>query len=327
MKVAITGASGFIGKNLCTYLQNLNYEIVPIIRTEPKNGFFTETLKIEPVIADVRDYPALLESFTGVDAVIHLAALFNNPENSLKDYEEINVEGTRNTITAAHAAGVKKIIYCSTIGVAIDSGQTPYNEDSPYAFPESDKYESTKYKAERLVLELHEKENIPVTVIRPAQVYGPGDTSKVKFYKMVQKGVMINPSRTMKHLIYIDDLCEAFHLTLQSNITDGEVIIIGERSATPLKEMIRISAEKLNVPQPKFYIPQRPMLLMAGTVEALCGWAKIKPPIFKRSMDFFVRSVELDVSKAKDVLGFSSRTNAKQGIDKTIEWYKSQGLL
>ena len=98
--------------------------------------------------------------------------------------------------------------------------------------------------ADRLALATKEH-GLKVVVIRPAQVYGPGDKGKAKFYRMVKKGIIANPGKTKKHLIYIDDLCRAFELAAVNRETAGEILIIGGKQAITLKEYIRLVADTL----------------------------------------------------------------------------------
>ena len=96
---------------------------------------------------------------------------------------------------AAISNSVKKVIHCSTVGVAVGEGQMPFSEITPYSPPAWDKYETTKCDGEKLALEYNGNLGFKVTVLRPAQVYGPGDVSKAKFYRLVKKGIIINPGK------------------------------------------------------------------------------------------------------------------------------------
>lgn len=325
MRIAITGASGFIGYNLSRYLTNKGYSVVAFVRNPDNMAHLANDIEI--VKGDVTNPESLLKAFEKVDVVIHLAALFNHPEASWDDYNAVNVTGTINVLNAAKNAGVKKVIHCSTVGVASGTGNMPYNESTEYSAPEWDKYETTKCKGEQAALEFHRKQDYPVVVIRPAQPFGPGDKSKTKFYKMVRKGIIVNPGNTYKHLIYIDDLCRAFELAITEEKAIGEVVIIAGKEATLLKDLIKIAAKELNVPAPKIIIPATLMTLLCTITEKVCNLIKIKPVLFRRSMDFFTKSVEFDVTKAKTTLGFESTTEVSDGVVETIKYYKQEGLL
>lgn len=326
MKITITGASGFIGKNLSTYLHKGGHEVVALIRSKEKEKFF-EKMGILTNIGDVTEQDSLNRTFIGTDLVIHLAALFNNPEASWEEYRRVNVEGTRNVLTAALKSGVKRVVHCSTVGVATRSGGPPYSEETSYSPPKWDKYEVTKCEGEKLALAFHKEHGLQVVVIRPAQVYGPGDKSKAKFYRMVKKGVIANPGKTKKHLIFIHDLCQAFEMAAVNRKAAGEILIIGGRKAITLREYVSMVADELEVSFPKLILPATPITWLCALTEFISNIIKIKPPLFRRSMDFFTKSVEFDVSKAQNLLGFQSQYEVKNGISITAAWYKKKGLL
>jgi nucleoside-diphosphate-sugar epimerase len=127
-------------------------------------------------IGDVTDRQFLQSVFKEVQVVFHLAALFNNPESSWDDYYRVNVTGTQTVLRVAKECEVLRVVHCSTVGVSAGDGIHASSEDAPYSPPENDKYEKTKCEGEKVALEFHRREGLPVVVIRPAQVYGPGDT-------------------------------------------------------------------------------------------------------------------------------------------------------
>jgi nucleoside-diphosphate-sugar epimerase len=325
MKVAITGASGFIGSNMCRYFNDAGYQVLPFDRSQRKTG--SKELKLDYKVWDVTDRGPINDIFKDVDVVIHLAALFNNPECSWDDYHRVNVEGTRNVLEAAKRCGVSKVLHTSTVGVAQEYGDPPYSEDTPYSPPLNDKYETTKCEGEKLALEFHRKEGLPIVVIRPAQVYGPGDIRKAKFYRMVRKGMMINPGNTLKHLIFVEDLCRAYELAIQNEDAVGEILIIGNEKPIKLRELAILISRELGVKPPRIAFPATPFTWLFTITENLCNLLRIKPPLFRRSMDFFTKSVEFDVSKAQRILGFKAETEVKTGVSKTTAWYIENELL
>jgi len=327
MKIAVTGATGFIGSNLCVHLQKAGHEVVAAARNlEKARAILPPNIQVVPV--DLKDQDSLEQAFSGCQGVMHLAALFNNPDSSWDEYRDTNIKAVERVILAARAAGVKRVVHCSTVGVAVGKGAPPYDEESPYNPPNWDKYETTKCEGEKVALSCAGRPGSPeIVVIRPAQVYGPGDLSKAKFYKMVQKGILIHPGNTLKHLVYIDDLSEAFLLAMQKEGVDGEVFTIAGNTVTPLKDLIHIVGRALSVQNPKFYIPSTPVLALATVVEALFNAIGKKPPIFRRSMDFFRKSVSFSSRKARNVLGFQARVSVDEGVMATAQWYRKRKLI
>jgi len=326
LKIAVTGASGFIGSRLSRYLHERGHDTVALVRS-PEKAQPLRKLGVAARICDIANRESLKEAFKDVQIVIHLAALFNHPEASWKEYDGVNVQGTKNVVEIAMQSGVQRVVHCSTGGVVTGSGNLPYSEQTPYSVPAWDKYETTKMEGEKVALDFHRDHGLEVVVIRPTQPYGPGDVSKAKFYRMVKKGIIANPGKTKKHLIYIDDLCRAFEMTALSPHIKGEIFIIGGQTSIELKNLIRIVANQLEVPFPKIILPATPVKWLCSITEYICNLLNMKPLLYRRSMDFFTKSVEFDVTKAQNILGFQSQIDVREGVSKTAAWYKATGLL
>jgi len=307
-------------------LHKRGHGVVALVRSPEKVQALADA-GIRTKVCDVTDPDSLRSAFRGVDGVFHLAALFNCPEASMDDYRSVNVGGTRNVLEAALACNVKRVVHCSTVGVAVSNGNPPFCEATPYSPPSWDKYETTKCEAEQLALDFERRTRLPVVVIRPAQVYGPGDRGKVKFYRMVKKGMIVNPGGTRKHLIFIDDLCRAFELAMEKDGITGEIFIIAGDKPIALVDLVAIVARALGVPRPKVILPALAMTGLCIVTEAICNLIKIRPLLFRRSMDFFTRSVEMNGQKAKRSLGFQNHVDVEAGVARTLGWYKESGLI
>jgi nucleoside-diphosphate-sugar epimerase len=325
-RFAVTGAGGFIGKNLAHRLMDSSHSVVAIVRDRDQARSLEQrgaTIRI----ADIRDLQQVQKAVRGVDGIFHLAALFNHPDKTWDDYREVNIQGVLNVLEAAKNEGVDRVVHCSTVGVATEAHPPPYSETTPYSPQPNDKYETTKCEGEQAARRYAEQHGLSLVIIRPAQVYGPGNFSKVKFYKMVEKGVIVSPGTTRKHMIYIDDLCHAFEAAMTSQAANGQIFLIAGEGPTALKDVVSLAAKTLDVPEPRIKIPAKPVTLAFGAVETLCNMIGIKPIVFRRSMDFFTKSIECDTGKAESVLGFRAQVPVAEGIRSTIDWYRSEGLL
>jgi nucleoside-diphosphate-sugar epimerase len=326
MRFAITGAAGFVGSRLSSFLLSEGHSVVAISR-EIGSCDDLQQEGAEFRVADVRIPEQIDQALEGVDGVYHIAALFNHPDRTWDDFRDVNVTGTVNVLRAAKRAGAKKVVHCSTVGVATEASPPPYNEIVPYSPQPNDKYEVSKAEGEIAALKFAAQNDLRLTVVRPAQIYGPGDSSKAKFYKLIKKGVIVNPGRTKKHLIYIDDLCKAFLMAMTSDQSDGEVFLIAGKRPVDLKDLIDIAARTLDVSPPKVKLPAKPVVLACAVVENLCNMLRVKPVVFRRSMDFFVKSVECDTSKSSEMLGFQSEVGVKDGIRYTVDWLRENQLI
>jgi nucleoside-diphosphate-sugar epimerase len=120
---------------------------------------------------------------------------------------------------------------------------------------------------------------------------------------------------------------EAFHLAMLKEGISGEVFTIAGNSVTPLKDLILIVGGALGVQKPKIYIPSTPIVVLATVVEIVFNTIGKKPPIFRRSMDFFRKSVHFNPQKAQSLLGFQSSTPVHEGVKATADWYKEKDLI
>jgi len=256
-RFAVTGAGGFIGGRLVRRLLDGGHEVVAIV-SRPEQAGSLEARGAEVHVADVRDSLQVLKAVRGSTGVFHLAALYNHPDRSWDDYRAVNVQGTLNVLDAAKRAGVNRTVHCSTVGVATEVGP-PYSEETPYSPQPDDKYHVTKCEAEQAARAFAEEHSVSLSIIRPAQVYGPGDRSKAKFYRLVKKGIIVNPGNTRKHLIYIDDLCRAFELAMISPNADGQIFLIAGGQSIALKDLISMVARILQVQEPRLLVPAKPV--------------------------------------------------------------------
>ena len=140
---AVTGANGFVGRQLVQYLASKDYNVVAVVRDSVRASIPPDP-RIDIRQADVRDLPALKSAFRQVNGVFHLAALFNRSQYSWQDYRDVNVDGTINVLKAAMSNEVFRVVHCSTVGVATEAHPPPYTEATPYSPQAGDKYEVTK---------------------------------------------------------------------------------------------------------------------------------------------------------------------------------------
>lgn len=327
MRVFVTGATGFIGQNLANTLANRGYQVKALVRSTEKAASILDSSKIKLIEGDITDPNCLQKAIEPGDTVIHLAARFNDPAASYELYRETNVVGTENLLQASLHKGVRRFIHCSTIGVAINSGHPPFDEDSPYSPDPNDYYEVTKCEGEQLVLDYYRREGFPVVVLRPTQPFGPGDLKKVRFYNLVRKGVVIGDGKVPKHLIYIDDLVNGFELAMHKNGIDGEIFILGGEPVIHLKDLIEWAAQEMGVKPPRIRIPAGPVHLLTAAVEQVCKPLNIDPPLYKSRLDFFIKGYYFRTDKAKNILGFTPHIHIREGIGHTVRWYRENGLV
>ncbi len=324
-KVLITGGTGFTGSHLAKRLLEKGQDVAVLARPT-SNTLSLKEMGARVVVGDIRNKGDVDGSVRDADIVFHIAAAFRQAGLSDKVYRDVNVGGTRNVLEAAAGYGVKKIVHCSTIGVhgGVD---VPVDEGGP--FRPSDIYQETKLEAELLAMRYFKERDIPLVVIRPCGIYGPGDMRFLKLFRAIARGrfVMIGDGKTLWHPVYIDDLICGFELAAQKEGVSGEVFIIGGDRFLSLNELVSKIASALEVPSPRWHIPAAPVRMAAAACEGLFGIFGAEPPIYRRRVDFFTKSRAFDISKAGKMLGYRPAYDIDRGIRLTAQWYRERKLL
>ena len=328
MNILITGGTGFIGSRLAiTCLER--GDIVRIYgqentEAEKANARHLRDKGAEIILGSMTDLNMVSRAVKDIDIVFHLAAAQHEANISDQVFHDVNVSGTRNIIEASLKAGVKRFVHGSTIGVyGIVDG--PIDEATPCR-PENI-YGITKLEGEKLALSF--RNQLPVTVIRIPEVYGPGDRRLLKLFKMIQKNrfFMIGNGKNLHHLIYIDDLIQSFFLAAEKEEAVGEVFLLAGERPVSTNVMVETIAEHLATKGFLFRVPFGPLYLMAATMEFVLRPMGIQPPLHRRRMDFFKKNFELSWKKAADILGYHPNVGFSEGILETARWYVSMGLI
>ena len=321
--VAVTGGGGFTGSALVGRLLAEGYRVKALVRE-------TSQLKpdenLEIIVGRLEDVGALGRLVAGVDTVFHIAAMFRT-EGSLDEFLKVNYDGTLALLEQAKAAGVRRFVYCSTIGVHGSVSDIPSDEESP--FGPMDYYQETKLKAELACRAPGAAEGIEMVVIRPCSIYGPGDVRLLKMFRMVQKGVFlfVGDGRPNFHPVYIDDLVEGFMLAMTTPQAAGEVFIIGAQDYVPLREFVGTAARTVGSDPPKRHIPFGIMDVAARICEAVFIPLGISPPLHRRRLSFFSSNRSFSIEKARRMLGYQPKVDLAEGFKRTVQWYYDQGLL
>jgi dihydroflavonol-4-reductase len=323
-KVLVTGGKGFLGQHIVRYLCERG-DSVRIMARSSVNGSSIPTTDI--VYGDIRDREAVEIAVEGVDAVIHLVSNFRKGGSDKKEAYAVNVAGTQNILEACLKFNVKKLVHCSTIGVHGDVKEIPANEETPYN--PGDLYQETKLIAEQKVWEFYRQTKLPISVVRPISMLGPGDERMLKLFRMIKKGrfIMVGDGKAFFQPAYIDDVVQGFMLCLDKEQSIGEAFIIGSDQYLPLKELVQIIADELGVPYPKIRIPLSPVLGLARVTESIFVPLGLEPPLHMRRVSFFQNNRAFQIDKARMILGYKPTIDLREGIRRTISWYEQQGWL
>lgn len=324
-KILVTGATGFTGEHLCRRLVKNGERVVAFVRPSSR----IETLKkigVECREVDIERVESVQDNFSGVSKIYHIAAAYRTEHSNRDEFRLVNVEATRNLLEVAMKAKVERFVHCSTVGVQGEINDPPADEE--YRFEPGDHYQESKLEGELLARRYFQL-GLPVTVVRPVGIYGPGDTRFLKLFRPINKGhfVMIGSGKVLYHMTYIDDLIQGFILAGREPQAIGNVFTIAGRQYTTLRELVNIIADVLNKPHPKWRIPYYPVYLASVICEKICRFSGINPPLYPRRVEFFSLDRAFSIGKAKQLLGYHPKVELEEGIYRTATWYREQGLI
>ena len=326
MRIALTGATGYTGGRLLTALRRRGDEVSVLAREGADLGPLREA-GARIVAGDLSDRGGLDRLVEGADAVLHVAAVYRTAGHPDRYYREVNVSGTERLLEAALAAGVKRFVHTSTVGVHGHVARPPADEDSPIA--PGDVYQATKAEAEALAAQFGRERGLPVTVVRPGAIYGPGETRLLKLFRAIARGryAIVGSGRSFYHPVYIDDLVAGFLLALERPEAAGERFIVAGPQYVSQAELADLIARHTDGRVFPLHVPAAPLRLAGAVCEAICVPLGIEPPIHRRRVEFWTKSRAFSIEKARRVLGYRPAVDIEEGIARTAAWYRQAGWL
>ena len=324
--VLITGAGGFTGLALARSLVARGYRVRGLVRS---NGAAElRAAGVDVIEGDIRNEAVVREAVAGIDLVYHLAAVFRRAGVPDSEYRSVHVDATRLLLEASAAAGVSRVVHCSTVGVHGDVGRDqPATEDAP--LHPGDIYQQTKLEGEMMARETARRVGMPLTVVRPGPIYGPADR---RLYKLIggiarRRFRLLGDGTPHFQMVYVDDLNEGLRLAGESDQAVGRTYIITGDEAPTLEELVVQIAQTADVPPPKFKFPVWPFYALGAACEAICVPLGIEPPIFRRRVSFFTSNRWFDTSRARRELGYAPKVSLRQGLTRTLDSYHRLGWI
>ncbi len=328
MRMLVTGGTGFIGRNLCLRGIDEGWQVrsLALERTdaEEANRSVLEQSGVDIVIGSVEDRDLVRSACADTDIVFHLAAIQHEMNVPDSRFEAVNIVGTKTVLEAAAKAGVSRLVHGSTIDVY---GWAKGTLTEHSACVPDNIYGRTKLEGERLALEFDG--GPAITAIRIPETYGPGDRRLLKLFKAIGAGTffMIGSGANVHHPIYIDDLVEGLIAAATRPEATGELFLLAGREPVMTKEMAAHIARSLGVAGPRIHVPLAPFTLLALLLETTLRPMGIQPPIHRRRLNFFRKSVTLDDTKARKLLDFEPAVDFAEGARRTAAWYQETELL
>lgn len=325
--VLVTGATGFTGSVLVRKLCAAGLSVRAIARPSSRIAHL-EDLKIAWYRGDVFDEKTVTEAMEGVEYVFHVAAAFREAKHGDAFYHNVHVVSTQMLAREAlRNPQFKRFIHTSTMGVHGHIENPPANENSP--FSPGDVYQRTKLEGELWIREFAAANRLPLAVIRPTGIYGPGDKRLFKVFKMASRPVfpILGHGRCLYHLIHVEDLTDIMILAATHPVALGEVFLAGNPEPIALERMARIIAECFGRTLHVVRLPVWPFFLLGAACEAICKPFGIEPPIYRRRVAFYTKDRAFDTRKLREKLGYACRYSNEEGLRQTARWYLEHGWI
>jgi nucleoside-diphosphate-sugar epimerase len=324
LRVLVTGATGFTGGHLVRGLTARGDDVQVLARPSSNGDGLTGVRRFD---GDLRDPAAVERAVAGVDVVYHIAAIYRQAGLRTEEYRAVNAAAVRTVIEAAASAGARRVVHCSTVGVHGDVQDPPADENAP--LKPGDVYQQTKLEGEHVARQAAADTGVEVVIARPTGIYGPGDRRLLKLFRGVarRRFAILGSGDILYHLTYIDDLIEGFRLCGTVTAAAGRTYILAGPEVTTLKDLVRIVADEAGVAPPRIHLPVWPFWIAGALCEAACKPFGIEPPLYRRRVDFFTKSRAFDISRARAELGYAPQVSLREGIRRTLAWYRSAGWL
>jgi nucleoside-diphosphate-sugar epimerase len=318
-RVFITGALGFIGQRLATRYREAGSEVGGMdVQADAERGV---------VAGDITAPGAWQEAMRGAELVIHTAVrigMQSDPEG----FWEVNVRGTRNALDGAARAGAQRFVHFSSIVAFGFDFPADVDERHPVR-PNGVPYVDTKVASEQVVLQAHAAGEVPCTVVRPGDVYGPGSYFwTVTPVREIAAGRLVLPAmgRGRISAVYVDDLVEGVMLAAAGAGAVGKVFTVSGGHDVQARDFFGRYARMLGrkrVP----VAPTRAVVAIATALERIDRLRGATTVISPGAVRYIARSGTYSIEKARSLLGYQPTVSLDEGMARCEEWLRAEGLL
>jgi len=308
MKIFITGSTGFIGTHLVRRLVQKEHELVCLVRPTSKVDEL-EGLGVTLMLGDVTDKQSLLEGMRGCGWVLNLANVYTLWEKNRDIYRKVNVEGTRNVMECALENRVEKIVHVSTVGVWGKPAKWPITEGMEVGSERFSEYAKTKYEGDLIAWDLMRTRGLPLVMIYPAIVCGPGNTRYGGRYvqDLIHKRL---PAQafvgSIKTFVHVKDVAEAIVRVAQKKDNIGEKYIVGKHMIS-INEFNKIISEISGTELPGLSLPLWLARLNASILTPLADLTGRQPlwGLSRDTVSTMAEDCKADGSKVEKELGIT----------------------
>ncbi|WP_298718268.1 SDR family oxidoreductase [uncultured Oceanisphaera sp.] len=306
--ILVTGATGFVGQALLgQLLENGEYKVTAALRAA--SGFDRCAANVVGDITNATDWSTAL---TNQQVVIHVAArahiVKDEVANPLAEYRRVNVDGTLNLASQAAASSVKRFIFISSIGVNGNLNTRPFTENDE-SNP-ADPYAQSKWEAEQGLWEIQRETEIEIIIIRPPLVYGPNAPGNFgSLMRWVEKGLPLplGAIHNRRSLVALDNLVDLIISCIDHPAAANQVFLAGDGEDVSTSELLRGVAQAAGKPCRLLPVPAG-LLQLGATM------------LGKKAMaQRLLGSLQVDISKARNVLGWTPPLSVEQGLKRCFD--------
>jgi nucleoside-diphosphate-sugar epimerase len=327
MACLVTGASGFLGGRVAQLLHERGEDVLILARANSDLRHLA-SLPLRIVRGDLSDTAALRKAVAGVSSIFHCAACSTDwaPRPT---YQEANVAGTQNLLNSALATpGLKRFLHVSTTDI-YGYPQTPCAEEHP-AVDAGLPYNQTKILGEAAVWRAYRDHGLPVTVVRPATIYGPrGKDFTLEVATLLRQGLMayVDAGASPGGFVYVDTVAEAMIDAAESPHTVGQAYNISGGSGATWKQYATLFAEELGVKPPWINLPLSAAMTLARTMETIYGGlgVRARPLLTRHAVYLLGRDQEFPIQKAVETFGYAPAIPLQEGIRRSAAWLRETG--
>jgi nucleoside-diphosphate-sugar epimerase len=322
--VLVTGANGFVGSALCRRLVQTGAAVRGLVRPNSDLSLLAG-VPLEKVVGSLDDPASLARAAAGVELVFHVAAAVTD-WGSLDSFRKVNVEGTRNLLEACARVGVRRLVYVSSVAVHSFIDACDMDEDSPQ-LPTPYPYCQTKREAEALVNEIFSQGKLETVIIRPGDLYGPGD--RVVFQKMaglLRLGLvpLVAGGRKLGAFTCVDNLVAGLLLAGGVPQAAGRTYVITDGTRISWRDYFAGLAKALGYPPPRLWVTSGLAQTLAAGLENLYLGLRIpgRPPLTRYLAAHLSSDFHFRCDRACRELGYAPQTDFPAALRRTARWYR-----
>jgi nucleoside-diphosphate-sugar epimerase len=327
MQVLVTGATGFIGRQLVERLNATGEQVKALVRPATPADWL-DALGVEVVRGDIGDANVVERAADKCRILFHLAAKTESVGLlSRQDVQTANIQGAENVARATLRAGVERLVFCSSVAVygriakhrLIDEN-TKTDPDSPYG--------ESKVLGEQTVLSARQRSGLPVVVARISTVWGPGTTSWLGVFRSIASGHfrLIGKGTNYHHIADVSDIVEGLLLCGSVKGVEGRTYILAGNESVQLRRLVEMIGVELGTTRFPASLPAAPLHIYRVLDKMAVALIGRKLPRADR-LALFLGDRTFDISRARQELGYVPRISTKDTIRRMAEWFRVQGYL